>query len=49
MGPEHFAFGSKTLTVLDRSVETRVSFEFDTDDKVLDGDVDPMMVQPSGV
>ena len=38
-----------TLTVLDRSEETEVSFDFDTDDKVLDGDVDPMMVQPSGV
>ena len=38
-----------TLTVLDRSEETGVSFEFDTDDEVLDGDVDPMMVQPSGV
>ena len=38
-----------TLTVLDRSEETGVTSEFEHDGKVLDGDVDPMIVQPSGV
>ena len=49
---EHFAFGLMELVVLDGGKDTgspKELGELGTDDKLLEGDVNPMIVQPSGV
>ena len=49
---KHFAFGLIELVILDRGDDTdssKVLGELGTDDGLLEGDVNPMIVQPSGV